>query len=65
MSIDEALFSGSKCYFFAGSQYIQVTRGDTGPGTVDPGYPAPIANWGDRAPGWRTQAIVRPSLDDF
>ena len=44
--IDGALFSGSKCYFFRGSQYIRVTRGDTGPGTVDPGYPAPISNWG-------------------
>ena len=44
--IDAALYSGSKCYFFKGSQYIRVTRGDTGPGTVDPGYPAPISNWG-------------------
>jgi hypothetical protein len=44
--IDAALHSGPKCYFFSGSQYVRVTRGDTGPGTVDPGYPAPIANWG-------------------
>jgi len=44
--IDAALYSGSKCYFFAGAEYIQVTRGETGPGTVDPGYPAPIGNWG-------------------
>ncbi len=44
--IDAALWSGSKCYFFKGNQYIRVTRGDTGPGTVDAGYPAPIANWG-------------------
>ena len=44
--IDAALYSGSKCYFFSGNQYIRVTRGDTGPGTVDPGYPAPISNWG-------------------
>jgi len=44
--IDAALYSGSKCYFFAGDKYIRVTRGDTGPGTVDPGYPAPISNWG-------------------
>ncbi len=43
--IDAALWSGSKCYFFSGKQYIRVTRGDTGPGTVDPGYPAPISNW--------------------
>jgi hypothetical protein len=44
--IDAALYSGSKCYFFAGNEYIRVTRGETGAGTVDPGYPAPIANWG-------------------
>ena len=44
--IDDALFSGSKCYFFKGNQYVRVTRGDTGAGTVDPGYPAPISNWG-------------------
>jgi hypothetical protein len=46
MGIDAALYSRSKCYFFDGNRYIRVTRGDTGPGTVDPGYPAPIANWG-------------------
>src|SRR3984957_15729576 len=44
--IDAALYSGSKCYFFSGNRYIQVTRGETGPGAVDPGYPAPISNWG-------------------
>ena len=44
--IDAALYSGSKCYFFKGNQYIRVTRGDTGPGTVDPGYPANITQWG-------------------
>jgi hypothetical protein len=43
--IDAALYSGSKCYFFSGRQYIRVTRGVTGPGTVDAGYPAPISNW--------------------
>jgi hypothetical protein len=43
--IDEALYSGSKCYFFKGSSYIRVTRGDTGPGTVDPGYPNNISAW--------------------
>jgi hypothetical protein len=46
MSIDAALFSGSRCYFFKGDQYVRVSRGDTGPGTVDPGYPAHISNWG-------------------
>jgi Hemopexin len=45
MAIDEALYSGSRCYFFKGDRYIRVTRGDTGPGTVDSGYPAPISNW--------------------
>ena len=44
--IDAALYSGSKCYFFRGNQYIRVTRGDTGPGTVDAGYPANISQWG-------------------
>jgi hypothetical protein len=45
--IDAALYSGSKCYFFSGKEYIRVTRGVTGPGTIDPGYPRPIApNWG-------------------
>jgi hypothetical protein len=44
--IDAALYSGSKCYFFSGNQYIRVSRGVDGPGTVDPGYPAPISNWG-------------------
>ncbi|MFE5283740.1 hemopexin repeat-containing protein [Nocardia sp. NPDC056611] len=43
--IDAALYSGSKCYFFNGGKYIRVTRGDTGPGTVDPGYPADISAW--------------------
>jgi hypothetical protein len=44
--IDAALYSGSKCYFFAGDRYIRVTRGDTGAGTVDPGYPGNISVWG-------------------
>ena len=43
--IDAALYSGSKCYFFSGKQYIRVTRGETGPGTVDAGYPRPISVW--------------------
>ncbi len=44
--IDAALYSGSKCYFFSGKEYIRVTRGETGPGTVDAGYPRPISVWG-------------------
>jgi Hemopexin/Matrixin len=51
--IDAALYSRSKCYFFKGDRYIRVTRGDTGPGTVDPGYPAPISNW-----GWDREFVV-------
>ena len=43
--IDAALYSGPDCYFFSGSSYIRVTRGKTGPGTVDAGYPAPISHW--------------------
>jgi hypothetical protein len=43
--IDAALWSGSKCYFFKGNEYIRVTRGETGAGTMDAGYPAPISNW--------------------
>jgi len=42
--IDAALYAGAKCYFFEGSQYISVTRGEMGPGTPDPGYPQPIAS---------------------
>ena len=44
--IDAALYSGPKDYFFSGNKYIRVTRGNTGPGTVDAGYPANISNWG-------------------
>jgi len=44
--IDAALYSGSKCYFFKGSQYIRVTRGATDFGKVDPGFPRPISDWG-------------------
>jgi hypothetical protein len=44
--IDAALYSGCKCYFFSGNEYIRVTRGETDVGAVDPGYPAPISNWG-------------------
>jgi Hemopexin len=46
MAIDAALYSGSKCYFFHGSRSLRVTRGDTGPATVDSGHPAAISNWG-------------------
>jgi hypothetical protein len=45
VGIDAALYSGSKCYFFAGTRYIRVTRGDTGAGTVDTGYPKSISLW--------------------
>lgn len=46
MGIDAALYSGSKSYFFDGNRYIRVTRDDTGPGTVDSGYPKNISVWG-------------------
>jgi hypothetical protein len=47
--IDAALYSGSRCYFFSGKEYIRVTRADEGAGTVDNGYPKPISpdwDWG-------------------
>ncbi len=44
--IDAALYSQTKCYFFAGPSYIRVTRGEAGAGTVDSGYPASISDWG-------------------
>ncbi|WP_263381434.1 hemopexin repeat-containing protein [Granulicella arctica] len=55
--ISAALNSGGVDYFFekfnpktyAVQRYIRVTRGETGPGTVDAGYPQPITNWGWRA----------------
>jgi Hemopexin len=46
MGISAALYSGSKCYFFAGDRYVRVTRGDVGAGTVDEGYPRNISKWG-------------------
>jgi Hemopexin len=44
--IDAALYSDTKCYFFAGEHYIRVSRGDVDPGQIDSGYPAPISDWG-------------------
>ena len=44
--IDAALWSGPVCYFFKGTEYIRVTRGDSDFGTVDTGYPQPLSNWG-------------------
>jgi hypothetical protein len=51
--ISAALNSGGVDYFFekfipktySEQRYIRVTRGETGPGTVDKGYPLPISNW--------------------
>ena len=37
--------SGSKCYFFNGAQYIQVSRGFELGGFVDKTYPKSIAEW--------------------
>lgn len=45
--IDAALYSGSKCYFFDHTEYIRVTaNGGLDLGTVDPGFPRPISDWG-------------------
>jgi hypothetical protein len=41
-----ALPSGSKCYFFRGTEYLQVSRGFELGGFIDKGYPGPISNWG-------------------
>ena len=51
--ISAALNSGKVDYFFekfnphtyAEQRYIRVTRGETGPGTVDEGYPKQISQW--------------------
>jgi hypothetical protein len=51
--ISAALNSGGVDYFFekfipktyASQRYIRVTRGETGPGTVDAGYPQSISVW--------------------
>jgi len=41
-----AFQTGTTAYFFAGNVYLRVTRGESGPGTIDPGYPKPISDWG-------------------
>jgi Hemopexin len=38
--------SGPVDYFFSGSLFIRVTRGETGAGFLDAGYPKPISDWG-------------------
>ncbi len=43
--VNAAFQSGNKAYFFSGDQYIRITRGNTGPGTVDAGYPKSISVW--------------------
>src|SRR5882757_7915490 len=44
--IDAAMSSGPVDYFFSGSRFIRVTRGETGVGFVDSGCPKPISDWG-------------------
>jgi len=44
--IDAAMSSGPVDYFFSGSRFIRVTRGETGVGFIDSGYPKPISDWG-------------------
>src|SRR5882757_8249577 len=34
------------CYFFSGDKFIRVWRGQVGAGTIDPGYPHHISDWG-------------------
>ena len=53
--IDAALWSGSVCFFFSGTQYIRVHRGDTDFGIVDPFYPQEISQ------GWLFDEYFRPS----
>lgn len=43
--IKGALPSGSKCYFFNGSQYLRLSRGFEWGGFRDTGYPRPITDW--------------------
>jgi hypothetical protein len=40
-----ALPSGSKCYFFNGTEYIRVSRGIELGGFIDKGYPSNITAW--------------------
>ena len=60
--IDAALFSVSKTYVFTTHQYVRVTRKETGPGTVDAGYPKSITAWGWPRPF--TEAWMRPGPAD-
>ena len=61
---------GLEVLLLPGSQYIRVTRGDTGPGTVDPGYPRSIVpNWGwDREAvtiHWKSLLPITSALRDY
>ena len=60
--IDAALYSGSKCYFFSGDRYVRVTRGESGAGSVDPGYPASISAWGWPAGFGASQTLIRRNV---
>ena len=40
--IDAAMWSGPVCFFFKGSNYVRMHRGDIDIGTVDSGYPKNI-----------------------
>lgn len=45
--VDAALYSGRKTYFFSGKFYVRLTIDTPGSlGSVDPGYPRPISDWG-------------------
>ncbi len=52
------------CYFFSGSQYVRVHRGEEGPGTQDDGYPLPVATgWNTFPPGFDSSRVV-PLYDE-
>jgi hypothetical protein len=63
--ISAALNSGSVDYFFEKyiphalnpPRYIRMPRGETGPGKIDSGYPAPITDWGWSKFGFGDQGI--------
>ena len=45
--IDSALYSGSKVYFFSGTQVLRASRGDEGRGIIDPHFPRDIHTYFD------------------
>jgi Hemopexin len=60
--IDAALYSGSKTYFFKGTQYIRFARGVTDIGTLDTPTPRPISDWNWPATFSETTAGIDAAL---